>query len=145
MARKNGTAEPAEAAEPTFQVEESDYFPSGGRSSKPNPLTGAVKQSYDRDGKTLHVKVSTEDQAKQAERYIRSDAQTHGLGVRVKWERTDDRILVHYTGKDKKSYNYSAQDIRDWGAANGYDVSNGRVPEYVRDAFKVAHGYSSRE
>lgn len=82
-------------------------------------------QYQDESGNVLHTKRVKGDDGKTRTEYPEGITQVH---------------FVAKSGKTKAKY--TADDIREWAAANGHGEITGKVPTEVRDAFKVANGYT---
>lgn len=138
MAKRNESVQdtPENDGMPTFAP--SDKGVERKRKELPPVYVDAVSHSVDEPQMAV---CASEDQAKTTTNYLRRAAEQLGFGLRVNTVYDNDRFEVHFQAKAKKAApKYTANDIREWAFAHGYEVQ-GRIPADVRHAFKVANGY----
>lgn len=89
---------------PSFEDVEELPKATRGRSRKPNPYQGAVRQSADQ-GKAKAC-VLPADQVDDATRLIRRGAAYEELGVSIRTEELEDgSVRVTFQGREKRQYN----------------------------------------
>lgn len=141
MARNKGT-DTIESAETTavefggFTIQPGTIEPPK-REEKYNPLEDAVLQSLDGP---LSVPVNDEKQAAEVKNYVRRAATKNDLGLQMQYR---DGAVHFRATREKRQRKYTTEEIRSWALDSGYgDYSGVKVPQEVRDAFKVANGFA---
>jgi hypothetical protein len=143
------------------------------RDSQPNPIAGILAKSWDMReagspvGKSLKFDVGNRDDAEEVTRLLRRDSRESEYGVSIRYlngrgqrvpnvEKTskDGQTTVkvpdlgkaksvHFAATEKRGRNYTVADVREWLAATGQDVPEGRLPKDVTAAYRAAHGLST--
>lgn len=113
------------------------------REKEENPTEEAVKHSRENGDVLAFSGLPNEEAVKKVTGLLRRAAADADHGIQIQTVKDGDTWTINFKATDKKrDRKYTADDIRKWASENGKgDFTGKKIPNDVRDEFKVAKGF----